>query len=237
NQKQLIELYDKFIDGKSEIRGEWEVQDKFGDRKIILADAIRIKGEDNNYKKVTFIIDITERKRLEEKLKKANQELKEKANTDGLTGLYNHKEIIRRLNLELKRANRYELNLAILMLDIDDFKAINDSYGHQKGDEVLKTLAQLLENITRKEDIIGRYGGEEFLVVFPHTASDDALDVAQRICQGIADQGLSGVDITISGGLAIFNNQSAEELIKEADTALYQAKSNGKNQIVNADNS
>ena len=105
----------------------------------------------------------------EEELKQANQKLLEKANTDSLTGLYNHKEIMRRLKLESKRATRYDLDLTIMMLDIDDFKVVNDTYGHPKGDQILKSIADILEKITRKEDFVGRYGGEEFLIVFPHT--------------------------------------------------------------------
>ena len=232
NKEELTELHDHFINGNSELRGEWEVKDKDGDRKIILADATRIKGPDEQYKKVTFVIDITRRKKLEEKLKQANEQLQEEANTDGLTGLYNHKEIMRKLDLEIERAARYNLDLTIMMLDIDDFKEVNDTYGHQKGDEILKTLAQELEAMTRQEDIVGRYGGEEFLIVFPHTDLDSALEVGERLRQKIAGQKTAEINITISGGLAMLTSSQSEKLIKNADQALYQAKRSGKNQIM-----
>ncbi|MBM7556734.1 diguanylate cyclase [Halanaerobacter jeridensis] len=232
NKEKLTKLHDRFITGKSELRGEWEVEDKEGQRKIILADAVRIQGPNDNYKKVTFVIDITERKKIEEKLKQANQKLQEKAVTDGLTGLYNHKEIIRKLKLEVERATRYNLNLAVMMADIDDFKDINDSYGHQKGDEVLENLAQQLKNMTRQEDIIGRYGGEEFIIVFPHTDVENAFEIGERIRQTVAKQTIADVEFTISIGIADLNSDSHQKLIKDADLALYQAKNSGKNKVI-----
>lgn len=234
NKEKLTELHDNFISGNSELRGEWEVVDKLGNRKIILADATRIKGSNDEYKKVTFVIDITKRKKLEEKLKQANDKLQEKAAKDGLTGLYNHREIMRKLNLEIERADRYNLDLTIMMLDIDDFKEVNDTYGHQKGDEILQSLAQKLKSITRQEDIVGRYGGEEFLIIFPHTDLDSALEVGERLCQKIADDKTEGIKITISGGVATLTAEQSENIIQNADEALYQAKKAGKNQIMTA---
>ena len=234
NKEELTKLHDKFIKGESELRGEWEVQAKNGNRKIILADAARIQGPNENYKKVTFVIDITKRKKLEEKLKKANQKLQEKAVTDGLTGLYNHKEVIRKLKLEVERAARYDLNLAVMMIDIDDFKEINDTYGHQQGDDILEGLTQRLISITRQKDIIGRYGGEEFIIIFPHTGLNDAWDVGERIRKNIASQKISDIELTISGGVADLNSDSEQKLVKRADQALYQAKNSGKNQIIKA---
>lgn len=114
-----------------------------------------------------------------------NETLVRLAAKDGLTGLYNHAYIKERLKQELYRCQRYDHPLSLLMIDIDDFKSINDNYGHVVGDKILKTLSLLMQEIIRPSDIIGRYGGEEFLVILPQTNCEHSLPIAERIRENI----------------------------------------------------
>ncbi|MFC2166364.1 GGDEF domain-containing protein [Acidobacteriota bacterium] len=169
-----------------------------------------------------------------------NETLVRLAAKDGLTGLYNHAYIKERLKQELYRCQRYEHPLSLLMIDIDDFKSLNDSYGHVVGDRVLKTLSLLMQEIVRPSDIIGRYGGEEFLIILPQTNSEHALAVAERIRENIefyefevhpSKNKIS--QVTVSVGLCAYpdNGHSPEDLIAFADESLYVAKKEGKNRV------
>ncbi|MGM0370639.1 MAG: sensor domain-containing diguanylate cyclase [Bacillota bacterium] len=232
NKNELNKLYQDFINNGAELESEWVVRNKTGKKINILVNAIRIKGEDGNYKKVTFVINITKQKQLEEKLIKANKQLKEKALTDSLTSLYNHGEIMQRLKDEISRTERLDTDLTIMMLDVDDFTAVNNNYGHVKGDKVLTGLAEKLQNNIRQMDIVGRYGGDEFLIIFPNSDLDNACQVTKRIEEKISEEQIAGIEIAISGGLFQFDGQSAEKLVEEADELLYQAKEKEDAQIV-----
>ena len=156
---------------------------------------------------------------------------------DNLTGLYNRQSFDETLKREINRAKRHKKELSILFLDLDDFKDINDSFGHQTGDEVLKRVAEIVLNEKRSEDLAARYGGEEIVVIMPETSKFDSLVLAERIRQRVEEMriDLNGhtVRLTISGGLASFpeNADNAESLLKCADNALYRAKGSGKNGI------
>lgn len=168
------------------------------------------------------------------------KEAEKMAMVDGLTGLFNRRYFDINIRKELKRSARYEKNLSLLMLDIDNFKFINDSKGHLFGDEVLKSFAVLLRESSREEDIACRYGGEEFSVILPETTGHGALTLAERLRNRIHNTDLfSENGITISGGIAPypFCGKTAEELLENADRALYQAKFSGKdcNIISNSD--
>lgn len=169
-----------------------------------------------------------------------NETLVRLAAKDGLTGLYNHAYIKERLKQELYRCQRYDHPLSLLMIDIDDFKSINDSYGHVVGDRILKTFSMLMQDIVRPSDITGRYGGEEFLVILPQTNSEDSLAVAERIRENIefyefeVHPSKSKISqVTVSIGLCTFpdHGQSPEDLIAFADESLYVAKKEGKNKV------
>ena len=153
--------------------------------------------------------------------------------TDGLTGVYNRRYWQQQLQLELLRAERYQHPVSLLLFDLDKFKQLNDSYGHQGGDAVLTTVAERISALLRDTDIFGRYGGEEFGVVLPETALDGALMVANRICKTIAAETVSynqqHIPVTLSIGVASFAGQSSDELIQQADIALYNAKRQGRN--------
>lgn len=152
---------------------------------------------------------------------------------DQLTNLYTRRYIFERFYEEVERARRYGEFLSVAMIDIDDFKRINDSYGHDVGDEVLKKVADTLGSSVRKIDIIGRYGGEEFLVIFPHTPIEQSLKSAQRMLKSVREN-YKWMKLTISIGIAELTSScnNVEQLVKCADMALYRAKSAGKNRIV-----
>jgi diguanylate cyclase (GGDEF)-like protein len=158
------------------------------------------------------------------------------ATIDQLTSLYVRSMFDEMLNQEFQQYLRNNHTLSIMMLDLDDFKHFNDTYGHQGGDEALKTIGSILLNAVRKSDIACRYGGEELVVIMPQTDIEIAFDVAQRIRQKIEDADIDGKSLTISIGVSETTSsvKSADELLKMADEALYQAKANGKNQVVKA---
>lgn len=176
-------------------------------------------------------------------LEKDHAALEEMAIHDGLTGLYNHREFHRLLQAELERSQRYKHPLSLLMLDIDHFKRVNDTYGHQSGDQVLHILADQLRNGIRKVDYAARYGGEEFIIVLPEMIAPDALLVAERLRQSIAAQPITiaqgqviAITITITIGVAAFPDDadSKDKLIAAADKALYAAKAAGRNRVLRA---
>ncbi len=170
---------------------------------------------------------------LREELALANIALAKAAITDGLTQLYNHHYIISQVGIEIERSKRYGHNMTIILLDIDNFKYVNDKYGHQMGDTVLKNLAEYLKKIVRKSDSVGRYGGEEFLIILPETNLEQAKVCGEKIRTTVENLQFSTNDlhITISGGAVVLNGQNEIELIKEADNGLYVSKYNGKNRI------
>ena len=166
------------------------------------------------------------------------QELKKISITDELTGLLNRRYFQERISEEMERSRRHHLPLSLIMMDMDNFKSINDTYGHIVGDEVLKVAARCLRNYIRTIDVAARYGGEEFTVILPQTVKEDAKAIADRICHEMSklDFPFEHADIpfTASIGLATLpeDADSIEELIRNADLALYQAKTEGKNRVV-----
>ena len=164
-------------------------------------------------------------------------QLEELANTDPLTELPNRRSFFSLANLEFERAQRGSQPFSILMLDIDYFKAINDTFGHDVGDSALKAFAALLKEQCRKIDIMGRYGGEEFIILLPETSIENASVFAQRVienCHQIALETPQGIcSFTVSVGLTQFKPSQREllELVKHADTALYEAKRSGRDQL------
>ncbi len=162
-----------------------------------------------------------------------NETLNRMIITDRLTGLYNHQYLYEQAENEVKKAGRYGRKLSLAMFDIDDFKKINDTHGHQVGDAVLVKIAQAIKKTVREIDIVGRYGGEEFLIILPETGLDSAYSLAERIRAGIEklNHGLDGRVITISGGVAELGKENSYELVGKADGLLYRAKKAGKNRV------
>lgn len=159
---------------------------------------------------------------------------------NGLTGIYNYRYFMKQLDEEIKRAERYGRSVSLMMIDIDLFKSVNDSHGHQRGDEVLKGLAQTLISNTRETDVVARYGGEEFCVILPETDLEAALDVAEKLRASVAKTSYArekgnSVKITISIGVAAYpgNAGNEEDLLRKSDDALYAAKTK-RNMVVSA---
>jgi two-component system cell cycle response regulator len=174
----------------------------------------------------------------ETELKAVLVQADEVSHTDALTLLPNRKRIIADLQHEVIFSDRYGTPLAISLWDIDHFKDINDKYGHVVGDDVLRTLAMELRDHIRHPDTIGRYGGEEFLVVLPHSTVKAAVEQAERLCKHVQSlviqSGEHKISLTISVGVAQYriNKEGWQGFLNRADTALYQAKNNGRNQWV-----
>jgi diguanylate cyclase (GGDEF)-like protein len=155
------------------------------------------------------------------------------SSVDTLTKLYNRSYLFIKIKDELKRFKRYNTPFSLLLLDIDNFKAINDTMGHQKGDEILFEFADLLESSKRDLDICSRFGGEEFIVLLPHTDIDEALIIAERIREKIERKfsGNSGLTASIGISNCPKSSKTLNDIIKKADEALYRSKNLGKNRV------
>lgn len=166
-----------------------------------------------------------------EALNKISKEYAILAITDRLTNLYNRYKLDEILNSNKDLADRYESSFGVIMVDIDHFKNINDTFGHQVGDEVLKTFASILLNSSRKSDIAGRWGGEEFLIIAPNATKESITTFAENLRAEIEKFQFEKIgQLSISLGASIYQeNESIEELIKRADKALYTSKKRGRN--------
>ena len=177
------------------------------------------------------------------KIKELKDTLSVVTTTDNLTGLHNRKYLHERLEAEISRAKRYKTSLSCLLFDIDFFKVVNDMYGYDWGDILLKSLAEKLKSLIRKEDVLTRYGDEEFLLVLPNTPEENAFLFAERFRRDIEKMEFipAGEDerhpITISGGISTYPclenvEEDANTIIRYAEHALYNAKKRGKNKII-----
>tara|TARA_B100001167_G_scaffold188981_1_gene153053 strand:- start:729 stop:1502 length:774 start_codon:yes stop_codon:yes gene_type:complete len=172
----------------------------------------------------------------------SNAVLYEQANklavTDGLTGISNRQSVEKSLQIEFERSKRYNSPLSLILLDVDHFKDVNDTYGHQKGDEILIAFASLLKKACRANDIAARYGGEEFVMVLPQSNAQGAFKIAERVREEIMKISFTGNEsnfaVTVSCGVAEFNKdyESINKLIAAVDQALYEAKNGGRNRTI-----
>lgn len=175
--------------------------------------------------------------KLLSELEEKNRELQELAYYDPLTGLPNRRFFFEHANLIFEEVKRYEKPLSLLVMDIDHFKKINDTYGHDVGDLILKTFANVLRGTVRKSDICARFGGEEFVVLLPNTDLEGAKVLAERIrtatAKNLVEHGSIVIVFTVSIGISQYRKgmQNIDELIKEADIALYRAKEGGRNRV------
>lgn len=196
-----------------------------------------IQWIDGRIVRMEIATDITERKQAEEELKAAKEQAETLARRDELTGLNNRRAFFHDGEQVLNQAKRYGHPFSLIMLDVDHFKQVNDTYGHAGGDDVLETLADILRKQAREVDILGRLGGEEFALILPETTLPDAIAMAERLRTEIENTTVSSTKseilITASFGLSALTSQqtSLEDLVNEADDALYQAKRKGRNTV------
>jgi two-component system cell cycle response regulator len=187
-------------------------------------------------------------KRLQDELDEKNRELevvnkklRKLSITDGLTELFNHRHVHELLHEEFERSRRSGEPMAVVMLDLDRFKQVNDTYGHPTGDVILYETAEILRHTAREIDMTGRYGGEEFIVILPGATEDAANQFAERVRQRVAEHvyrdEATEVRMTVSSGVASFPSldiDSPDMLVKRADEALYTAKETGRNRVIRA---
>lgn len=204
-------------------------QEKFGPADLEFAQAV-----------ITAAVAVIQRAQMVESTMADNARLEQLAQTDPLTQLLNRRALTERITAEMERALRYDSTMALLMIDLDHFKKVNDTYGHLVGDDVLRDVGQLLIDTIRGSDIVARYGGEEFLVLLPETDDAGAEAFAERIRSAVEDHGFASVSLseplrlTASVGVAVYpaaRIESVEDLFTRADAALYRAKADGRNRV------
>jgi diguanylate cyclase (GGDEF)-like protein len=180
---------------------------------------------------------VLKERRLTKERNRILSKLENLAITDGLTKLYNLRHFYHLLEIEIDRCRRYGHNLALLLLDIDNFKVYNDTYGHLEGDKVLVRIGQIIHSCLRTMDSAFRYGGEEFTVILPETSAQEANNVASRIRAAVELEKFfpeleNVVNVTISIGVTeYYNKESLSDFIKRADQAMYLSKEKGRNAI------
>ncbi|MCT4592977.1 MAG: diguanylate cyclase [Anaeromicrobium sp.] len=173
------------------------------------------------------------RNRAENEIIKVNNKLKRLSITDGLTGLYNHKYMYEILEKEIEKSREKNISLCVIMYDIDKFKRVNDIYGHQCGDMILKIVAETIKNHVGPRGVVGRYGGEEFLVILFKQNLQEAYVLGEEIRNKIKELSFQyeELKITISGGIVQFKSENPQELVNKADNLLYKAKEQGRDRI------
>ena len=204
-------------------------QERFGPADLEFAQAV-----------ITAAVAVIQRAQMMESTMADNARLEQLAQTDPLTQILNRRALTERITAEMERALRYDSSMALLMIDLDHFKRVNDTYGHLVGDDVLRDVAQLLSVTIRGSDIVARYGGEEFLVLLPETDDEGAERFAERIRAAVEAHAFSKssqepvLRLTASVGVAVFpaaRIETVEDLFARADTALYRAKADGRNRV------
>jgi diguanylate cyclase (GGDEF)-like protein/PAS domain S-box-containing protein len=189
---------------------------------------------------IEYTRDITERKRTEDEKRRLIDKLEHLSKTDGLTGMINRRALTDSLAYEIDRAKRYHSELAIVLCDVDNFKEINDTYGHDAGDRALQTLSATLKTILRNIDIAGRYGGDEFMLILPETTISGAESLAEKLLSAVRGTALrlpddKHVRLSMSIGIAGLDtdrqSENIDSFVKRADDAMYVAKQGGKNRV------
>ena len=234
--KIFIDEFVALAEGQKFFQAEFKSKTLSGKLYDVLLRVSVPDGYERSFSRIIVTLqDITEQKRLE-------QHLKRMAQLDSLTKLLNSRAISKRVEEELIRAKRYNLDLSCLMIDIDYFKVINDKFGHQKGDQILKRVALLVRDSLRRSDIIGRYGGDEFFVILTDTKSENATVAADRLRKIVSTYSFkstkkSPIKLTISIGISGYPSKDVKDfrdLIAQADKALYLAKASGRDYFVMA---
>jgi diguanylate cyclase (GGDEF)-like protein len=227
---------DKLVDENGQSTGVyvWEFQNTVNGHWYQCRDQA-IQWIDGRLVRMEIATDITERKQAEEELRQAKERAEALARRDELTGVNNRRAFFDDGERVFNQAKRYAHPLSLIMLDVDHFKHINDTYGHTAGDNVLASLANIFRKHVREVDILGRLGGEEFAIILPETTLSDAVATAERLRLEIENTAINNakgdIHVTASFGISALmpEQTSLEELLHEADSALYQAKRKGRN--------
>lgn len=239
----IASFYEDKYRKSSLVESAYEAEDFFpglGENgKWLFFTATPIPDKDGNIVgAVETLLDITERKTAEDKLRESEKRYKELSITDSLTQLYNSRYFFQQLKQETERANRYSHPLSLILLDIDDFKRYNDSYGHLKGDKALMVLSDAIRKNLRRTDTAFRYGGEEFTIILPDTEIDEGMEVAERLRKSFENLVLSPsaklkVCLTASIGVSQYcSEEQITSFLNRVDAAMYKAKHRGKNQVI-----
>jgi diguanylate cyclase (GGDEF)-like protein len=210
----------------------------FEELDLVIDTANRAIANLSAIRKQQYLLSTLSRQNVE--LGDLNKKFREMAIRDGLTGLFNHRHAQDRLTEEYERSRRFQRRFSILFMDVDHFKFFNDNNGHQAGDEVLKTIAQLMIGAIRESDIVARWGGEEFIIIAAETDARQACELAERIRLAVATHAFAHAKqqplglVSLSIGVATISNstQDAQSLVKLADDAVYHAKDHGRNRTV-----
>lgn len=232
SQEEFRDRFPQFLQQGYIHNVEFEIIRKDGSLLPIMISATAVRDNHNNIvMSRTTVFDMTERKKLE-------QRLKQQATTDFLTDLNNRRNFYYLAEIELVRSQRNGKPVSMLLVDIDHFKQINDTYGHEAGDRALQIFSSIFRKELREIDILGRIGGEEFAALLPETDGKTAIDVAYRLCKAIATSPITispeiEIDMTISIGITkhMKSDRNIHEMLKRADNALYTAKKSGRNQV------
>lgn len=239
NTRKIYQVYNQvYRTGEPVINFEWQIIRRDGDRRdieIFISLIRNTEGQPTGFRGI--VRDTTDRKRMEEELRDSEQRYRELSIVDDLTQLYNSRYFYHQIRIEIDRANRYKQPLTLLLLDLDDFKQFNDTYGHIEGDQVLSRFGQVVSRCLRQTDSAYRYGGEEFTILMPMTKSEDGFVTAERIRTEFKKEGFSpvsgqGVYLTMSIGLGQYKPQEEMRVfVHRVDQLMYQAKKNGKDRV------
>lgn len=237
-QPRGMDLIKKYTDQVITNRAAWTNELTFktkSDKLILVEVSASIVTIDNQNYLISMVRDIGCRKQIEEQLRLFSF-------TDGLTGIANRRKLDEYMDIEWRRAIRYELPISVIMIDIDYFKSYNDTYGHLQGDICLKAVASIIQkSLIRPGDLCARYGGEEFIVLLPDTDEKGSLHIANKINCNLANEKIKhcksdiNTFVTVSMGLASIvptSKNTSSQLISKADQALYQAKREGRNKVI-----
>lgn len=211
-------------------------------RRVLLFSETPVMQGDRRVGLLAVFRDITEQRAIEDSRERLLSELAARATTDALTGLQNRRAAADALTAELDRARRYERPLSVALFDLDHFKSVNDDFGHEVGDEVLRAFAQVLQTTARSSDVVARWGGEEFLAIVQEADLDAARSFAERVRAGLAEQNpLRDIlenrpaavrPVTCSVGVtSLHPNDDPDALVRRADAALYEAKHEGRDRV------
>ncbi|MDF2947160.1 MAG: pleD [Bacillales bacterium] len=234
--ERVMESMRQHVSGKTNAyEVEYRIQTKDGKWKWFYDRGQTIKYDDSGKPLIIagIVFDVTEQKEIEITLREQNEKLRSLVDFDYLTNIYNSKALGEKLADEISNATLKKSPLSIIILDIDRFKLVNDTHGHILGDKVIAMIAQKIKSSIREVDIVGRYGGEEFLVILPNCDKEEGFTIAETIRKNIQSTIYpKGINVTISGGLKQFEGEAIDTFLDNADQCLYKAKRLGRNKIV-----